>query len=237
MLSPGWYFLANPKTLKIQIVSWFTRYRVCVVNISSEWILEYKKDLPLSQVMEFVKIGQIPSKEQRRGLPVRTNQLLQWFRYLYIDKGLLYILKTSFNGRPEPSHVLVPMRLQKRLIYQAHKGHSEISETLTKLRKRGCFPGMSHQVTFIVNNCIPYLQKNNQVPSSQGKPMHRELLSYPMQRVYIDTVGPLTPIRINGKIMKHVLTILERFTQYLTAIPIPNLESTTLLNNFIEGFC
>ena len=37
--------------------------------------------------------------------------------------------------------------------------------------------------------------------------------------------------------MKHVFTILDGFTRYLTAIPIPDLESTTLLNNFIEGFC
>ena len=37
--------------------------------------------------------------------------------------------------------------------------------------------------------------------------------------------------------MKVVLTILDGFTRYLTAIPIPDLVSTTLLNNFIEGFC
>ena len=67
--------------------------------------------------------------------------------------------------------------------------------------------------------------------------MHRELLSYPMQRVYIDTVGPLTPSRINGKIMKHIFTILDGFTRFLVAIPIPDLEASTLLNAFVEGFC
>ena len=95
---------------------------------------------------------------------------------------------------------------------------------------------MTDQVTLVVSNCIQCLQKSNQVPLSKGKPMHREVLSYPMQRVYIDTVGPLTPSRINGKIMKHIFTILDGFTRYLTAIPIPDLESTTLLNTFIEGF-
>ena len=120
--------------------------------------------------MEIVKNGQIPSKEQRRGLSVRTNQLHRWFRYLYIDEGLLYIQKPGFNGGSEP-RVLVSMGLQRKLIYQAYKGHSGISETLTKL------------------NCIQCLQKSNQVPLSQSKPMHRELLSNPMQRVYIDIVG------------------------------------------------
>ena len=39
-----------------------------IENNRAEWTLEYKKDLPLSQVMEFVKSGQTPSNEQRRGL-------------------------------------------------------------------------------------------------------------------------------------------------------------------------
>ena len=66
--------------------------------------------------MEFVKIGQIPSNEQRRGLPVRTNQLLLRFRYLYIDEGLLYIHKPSFNDGSEPC-VLIPIGLQSKLIH------------------------------------------------------------------------------------------------------------------------
>ena len=121
-----------------------------IENNSDEWILEYKKDLPLSQVMEFVKIGQIPSNEQRRGLPVRTKQMLWWFRYLYIDEGLLYIQKPGFNGGSEP-RVLVSMGLQRKLIYQAYKGHSGISETLTKLREREYFPEISLQVLGLPN--------------------------------------------------------------------------------------
>ena len=105
------------------------------------------------------------------------------------------------------------------------------------MRKRGYFPGMSQQVALSVNNCIPCLQKNNQIPSGQGRPMHRELFSYPMQRVYIDTIGLLTPSRINSKTMKHVMTVLDGFTWYLMSVPIPDLESTTLLKCFVEYFC
>ena len=73
--------------------------------------------------------------------------------------------------------VCIPVGLQKRLIAQAHKGHAGIIETLHKLRERGYFPGMSQQGGLSVNNCIPCLQKSNQVPSGQGKSMHRELHS------------------------------------------------------------
>ena len=82
-----------------------------IENSKVEWTLEYKKDLPLSQVIEFVKSGITLSNEQRRGLPVRTNQMLRWFKYLYIDEGLLYIHKPSFNDGSEPC-VLIPIGLQ-----------------------------------------------------------------------------------------------------------------------------
>ena len=86
----------------------------------------------------------------------------------------------------------MPSGLQSKLIYEAHRGHIGITETLCKLRLRGYFPGMSDQVNLVVSNCIQCLQKSNQVPPSKGQPTHREVLSYPMQRIYIDTVGPAT---------------------------------------------
>ena len=93
-----------------------------------EWTLEYKKDLPLAQVIEFVKNGATPSNEQRRSLPVRTNQMLRWFKYLYIEDGLLYIHKPN-SGTQEP-RIVVPMGLQNKLIHEAHRGHIGITETL-----------------------------------------------------------------------------------------------------------
>ena len=48
----------------------------------SDWSLKYKKDLALTQVIKYVQEGTNPSNEERRNLPVRTNQLLRWFKYL-----------------------------------------------------------------------------------------------------------------------------------------------------------
>ena len=88
MLYPGWYFQTKPgdpeNTDSFLVYPDIEDMYKIETNVS-EWNLEYKKDYALSQVLELVKTGQIPSKEKRRGLPVRTNQLLWWFRYLYID--------------------------------------------------------------------------------------------------------------------------------------------------------
>ena len=42
-----------------------------IENSKVEWTLEYKKDLPLSQVMKFVVNGKNPSNEERRGFQLR----------------------------------------------------------------------------------------------------------------------------------------------------------------------
>ena len=65
---------------------------------------------------------------------------------MYIEDGLLYLHKPNSN---EPQ-VAIPIGLQNKLIYEAHMGHPGITETLSKLRLRGYFPGMTDMVTLIV---------------------------------------------------------------------------------------
>ena len=87
------------------------------------------------------------------------------------------------------SRVCIPLGLQNKLIVQALKGHTGITETLSKLR----VSWMSQQVAIIVNNCISCYRKIIRPPQDKVSQWNRELLSYPMKRVYIDTVGPPFP--------------------------------------------
>ena len=126
--------------------------------------------------------------------------------------------------------------MQKELVELAHAGHRGITETREKLRTRAYFPGINDLTALIVNNCVQCIQKNNSISSAKNITQHHELLGYPFQRVYLDTVGPLTPCRYKGIVCKHILTIQDGFTRYLVAIPVPDLESKTLLTNMIDRF-
>ena len=53
-------------------------------------------------------------------------------------------------------------------------------------------------VSLIISNCVPYLQESNANPSTKESIQHHELLSHPMQRVHLDTVGPLTQCKYQG---------------------------------------
>ena len=46
----------------------------------------------------------------------------------------------------------------------------------------------------------------------------------------------MTPCWYKGIVCKHILTIQDEFTRYLVAIPVPDLESKTLVINLIDRF-
>ena len=105
---------------------------------------------------------------------------------------------------------------------QAHLGHIGINETMEKLNVRAYFPNMQEKITIMINNCLSCFQKFNQSPSTSRVQQHRELLGYPMQRIYLDTVGPIIPSKYEGITCRHILTMLDGFTRCFIAVPIPD---------------
>ena len=205
---------------------------------TEEWKLKTRTDYDLSIVISYVKEKKLPSKEERRRLPTMANQLLNRFPLLSVSEDLLWFTNPLIQGRLRPARIVVPSALQNRIVAAAHStgpAHAGISETYRKLQTRCYFPGMFNLTRIYVNSCVSCLQKINKLGKNQHV-MHEEILSYPMQRVYLDTIGPLSTCRHQGVIFKHILTVLDGFTRYLVAIPVGNIESTTLLSALQEHF-
>ncbi len=92
------------------------------------------------------------------------------------------------DDKTSPPRICVPRSMQRELVELAHAGHRGMTETLDKLRVRAFFPGMNNLVNLIVTNCVPCIQKVNSIPSAKNKVQHHEMLGYPFQRVYLDTL-------------------------------------------------
>ena len=107
----------------------------------------------------------------------------------------MYIQKPISKNNPGPLRICVPRSMQKELVELAHAGHSGVTKMLEKLRTRDYFPGMDDRARLIVINCVRCIQESNSIPSTKNKVQYYETLGYPFQRVYLDTVGPLTPCR------------------------------------------
>ena len=222
--------------------------RNCVLNIEpvskfpvnqimkKDWKLETKKDYPLKLVLDIVKAGKLPNQEERKQLPPLTNSYLNWFNFLCVKDELLYLQRPEKDGKLSSPMICVPRSMQRESVEHAHAGHLRMTKTLDKLRARAFFPGMNNLVTLIVTNCMPCIQKNNSIPSAKNKIQHHEMLGYPFQLVYLDTVGPLTPCRYKGIVCRHILMVQDGFTRYIVAVPIPDLEAKTILNALIDRF-
>ena len=203
-----------------------------------EWTLKTRTDYDLNIVMSFVKEKKLPSRVERRRLPTMANQLLNRFPLLSVADELLWYTNPLIQGRLCPARVVVPSSLQGHIVAAAHStgpAHAGVSETYRKLQTRCYFPGMFNLTRIYVNSCVSCLQKVNKLRINNHI-MHEEVLSYPMQRTYLDTIGPLSTCRFQGVTYKHILTILDGFTRYLVAIPVANIESTTLLTALQEHF-
>ena len=119
----------------------------------------------------------------------------------------------------------------------AHQGHKRsLKHWKGKIRLRAFFPNVNEMVSLIISNCVSYLQESNANPSTKESIQHHELLSHPMQCVYLDTVGPLTQCKYQGLTCKHILTMLDRFSRYFVAIPLPDLEAKTILETLVNKF-
>jgi ribosomal protein S17 len=57
---------------------------------------------------------------------------------------------------------------------------------------------------------------------------------YPGQRVHTDVVGPLTKSKSGNTI---VFTIIDQFTKFFVAYPLPNQKGETLAETFVSHFC
>lgn len=200
-----------------------------------------KEDFVLKQIIPFVQQGTAPEANDRKGLTADGMVYAGVFECLVLDKcGILRYQAPAINGVRKPPRICVPNHLQPRIfeILHAHptSGHYGINTTFQKAKEKFYWPRMYIDIQARVRNCVPCIVKD----PTMGKEKHihhREVLSYFGQRVYVDTIGPLTAKRYRGENCQHILTIQDGYTRYLMAIPVPNITAQkvaeTLVSNWV----
>ena len=154
---------------------------------------------------------------------------------LFTEKDLLFYADFDNQTGDFDRRLCIPKNCQKFIITKAHSSHKGITKTLEDLRQVAFFHDMQQKVEFVVSNCVTCLQKLKS-PLKTNIKRHRELLGYPNQRVYLDLVGPLSGNKVNGVTYKHILTILDGFTRFLTAIPLESIETEKVLDGLMNGY-
>ena len=133
---------------------------------------------------------------------------------------------------------VVPRALVNFIIYFHHNfllsGHQGRARVLAAMSKRFYWKHMNDDVRKWIKSCVPCRRRKTPRPMNAGltQPMFQ---GAPMHTVAIDLVGPC-PETENGDLW--ILTMMDVFTRWPIAVPIPNREATTVMKALYEHlFC
>ena len=194
-------------------------------------------DVVLRRIINYVEQGHKPDKEERKTLTRDGITYVNIFECLQADEGILYFQPPTVNGEEVPKRVCLPPTLWHAAFQSCHTlqsaGHFGINNTHRKMKQLFYFPHMYSYVQAKVTNCVQCITKRNTLGAPKHQ-LHREQLSYFNQRVYTDTVGPLTGIVYQGKLVRHFLTVLDGWSRWLVAEPIASTSTEDIAEAFIN---
>ena len=150
------------------------------------------------------------------------------------SNGLLYHI-TSHNKTSNNVHLrlCIPTSLRTKIIEYVHSNilstHAGVVHTLNKIQHYAWWPRLHSDVAQQVLQCSLCVRVKQQQKTAQLQPI--QLPTYPWQIVSIDIVGPL-PTTIDGN--QYLLTMLDKYSKYAEAEPIPDMTAPTVCAAFIK---
>ncbi|UYV73938.1 K02A2.6-like [Cordylochernes scorpioides] len=111
-------------------------------------------------------------------------------------------------------------------------GHFGIRKTLAKARERFIWPESRADVKKWCRNCTQCSAKKGPTTRSNGK-LKIYNVGAPFERIAIDVVGPFPKSDLRNK---YILVIMDYFTQWPVAVPIPDQEASTVSEALLQDW-
>ena len=145
-----------------------------------------------------------------------------------IDIGQRTLIVDVSNG---PARPFVPVAFRKPIFDVIHGlGHPGIERTKQSIKSKVVWPTMDQDVARWARECIPCQQAKVirhtvppigefAVPNRRFEHVHLDLVTMPLS---------------NGH--RHLLTVVDRFTRWPAAIPVPAISAQTVIDAFVVGW-
>uniref|UniRef100_A0A8R1ELC7 RNA-directed DNA polymerase n=1 Tax=Caenorhabditis japonica TaxID=281687 RepID=A0A8R1ELC7_CAEJA len=187
------------------------------------WLEELRmSDEGWKELIEILKKGETEGKVRVKGI-----------------KGLVLVENYALIGRslrnteiPESNRKVVPKSAQNLLVEELHEGdlggHFGAQKMLRQLGKRFFWPRMLVTMESCVKSC-PKCVCTNDHPKLTA-PLKPYETSYPMEIVACDLID----VGLSTQGNRYILSIIDLFTKYAIAVPIPDKKAETVVKAFIE---
>ena len=196
-------------------------------KVEEENKISQKEDKTIQWVVQQIQQKNRPSPQQIMTMNPRIRQLVARWDSLEVHDDELYHRWEERNKMSRLQWV-VPTTSIPEALRTAHSsptgGHFGFWKTIGKVRQRYYWPGMSSDVKAWCRMC----SQCNRVKGPGKKnnaPLQQEIVAAPFDRIGVDILGPF-PVTERGN--KYVLVVMDYFTKWPEAVPIPNQEAETI---------
>jgi transposase InsO family protein len=131
----------------------------------------------------------------------------------------------------------IPESVKDLVFFYCHdsmwEGHPGEIGTKQEVLKRFYWRGASTDCELYCKTCPECAMCKYKNRRRKGKMVSRHA-GYPMQRCHTDVIGPISVSESGNSV---ILMIIDQFTKFVAAIPLPNQKGATLAKAFVGQFC
>ena len=157
-----------------------------------------------------------------------------WQRITLEDNQVLYRRWETADGTEARFQIVLPTKFRDEMFTQLHSainaGHMGRRRTQKRMQKKFYWFRMNEDIKMWVKIC-PVCQKRKKGGMTPKAPLKPMTVGMPNERVALDIVDHL-PESEKGNVC--VLMMIDHFSKYAKAVPLPNQTSETIATAFIE---
>ena len=204
---------------------------------NQDWVRAQSKDPAITQVIKWI---QRPKNDHSKLEDYEKRFYVAQQKEYTLQDNLLYLQVTPPNSQDMAPVFVIPTVDRQAAIdgYHHSAGHQGHDRTLSLMKERFWWPGMSQALLKAVANCGRCIQYETK---GQLPPMQPIICTEPMELVHIDYVGMEVTVATDKKpIVRNVLVVVDHFTRYVQAFVTKNHMARTmarvLYNNYFSVF-
>ena len=243
------HVIEEGKCVDQEVIVWYTQIVKQHKNFrnlaNQDWVTAQSKDPVIPHVIKWIQqLTKDHRKLEEYLVGVASNYKRRFYaarqKEFTLQDNLLYLQVTPTNSQDTAPVFVVPTADQQAATDGCHRsvGHQGCDRTLSLMKERFWWPGMSQALLKAIANCgrcIQYEAKG-QLPLMQ--PI---ICTEPMELVHINYVGMEVTLATDKKpVVRNVLVVVDHFTPYVQAFVTKNHTARTtarvLYNNYFSVF-